>query len=907
MMRTTTTESRIKIALLATTLLVVSATAQVCRAEIISIDPTTGVTASSAIGAPFDRQDDFIVDGSGLIGGQHTPAVQPNMWLSTGNGFGGIDPDPSVTFDLGAVYTITSFHVWNYNEAPPNLTSRGVNSVSVEFGTTAALGGTVAGITNFAQADGLNTYAGEEFNTFAPFRARFIKFDINSNHGDGNTFYGLSEVQFNGNVGGLVVSPNSFVTSANQGAAVGTLTTPSGDAGDTFTYTLIAGTGDADNSKFQIVGAELQIGPHDFSGAAEGEEFSVRVLSAASPSGALVEAALTLSAVADSDGDGLLDTWEELWAGVGNLGVLSGLAGANADGDSLTDLAEYNLRDQFPGLDPTSADSDGDTLDDGEEIAGAGLRPATDPTNPDSDGDTLSDGVETNTGIFVGPTDTGSDPTLLDTDGDTFNDDLEVAKGSDPNDSDSTLPVTLVGYWPFDGNSDPQPDLSGFANDASVVAGATWVDDVDRGGVMEFSGNDPYLEAADSESLSITGDITIAAWVKVTDYSNWRGIVGKSAGPGGNLPASYDLYLVLNDGRARLYSGSPSGFGQVTGGTAPVSGEWHHVAVTRIGDEVSFYYDGQLDGQGVTTQPMLDSDATLRIGNRTDLVTDFLGRMDDVAIFDGGLSPGQIIAIMEGDFSAFGVSGSSRLQLDIDLAGGELEIKWPSQFGKLYNLRSSVDPANDGDPTGWPIFGGHQDLEATPDLNTLTIPLPPESERFFVIEEFPKPPTTILGEDFEAGAAGWTMGSDGAAGTAWEIGMPTAGSGPPAANGGDNCAGTNLDADYLPGANVWLRSPAINLAGVGGATLSFAHYRDIEDFGTSFASISVVSAADDSLLAEIETGINGFPFQWEEESFPVPAGVLGQEVKFEFRLITDEFGGPFFGGYFIDDFLLTVP
>ena len=57
----------------------------------------------------FDRQDDFIVDGSGLFGGQHTPAVQPNMWLSTGNGFGGIDPDPSVTFDLGAVYTITSF------------------------------------------------------------------------------------------------------------------------------------------------------------------------------------------------------------------------------------------------------------------------------------------------------------------------------------------------------------------------------------------------------------------------------------------------------------------------------------------------------------------------------------------------------------------------------------------------------------------------------------------------------------------------------------------------------------------------------------------------------------------------------------------------------------------------------
>ena len=56
-------------------------------------------------------------------------------------------------------------------------------------------------------------------------------------------------------------------------------------------------------------------------------------------------------------------------------------------------------------------------------------------------------------------------------------------------------PTTLVGYWPFDADTDPQPDQSGFGNDAAVVAGATWVDDADRGGVMEFDGLDSYLEA----------------------------------------------------------------------------------------------------------------------------------------------------------------------------------------------------------------------------------------------------------------------------------------------------------------------------------------------------------------------------------------------------------------------------
>jgi sugar lactone lactonase YvrE len=56
----------------------------------------------------------------------------------------------------------------------------------------------------------------------------------------------------------------------------------------------------------------------------------------------------------------------------------------------------------------------------------------------DRDGDTLLNGVETNTGVFVGPNDTGTSPAAADTDGDGFDDDVEVALGSDPNDPLST-------------------------------------------------------------------------------------------------------------------------------------------------------------------------------------------------------------------------------------------------------------------------------------------------------------------------------------------------------------------------------------------------------------------------------------------------------------------------------------
>jgi hypothetical protein len=61
---------------------------------------------------------------------------------------------------------------------------------------------------------------------------------------------------------------------------------------------------------------------------------------------------------------------------------------------------------------------------------------------PDTDGDGLSDSVETNTGDYVSPTDTGTNPNNADTDGDGVNDGDEVSNGTDPNEAPGPqLPV----------------------------------------------------------------------------------------------------------------------------------------------------------------------------------------------------------------------------------------------------------------------------------------------------------------------------------------------------------------------------------------------------------------------------------------------------------------------------------
>ena len=128
----------------------------------------------------------------------------------------------------------------------------------------------------------------------------------------------------------------------------------------------------------------------------------------------------------------------------GGNGALTSTAGAPTIGGAGVSVGQPTAGPSGSSLDLTTAWSgfwpivlgDAPTLD----FDGDGIQAFLDP---DDDNDGLEDAVETNTGLFLSASDTGTDPLDDDSDDDGILDGDEVLTGSDPNDSNDPIPTPV--------------------------------------------------------------------------------------------------------------------------------------------------------------------------------------------------------------------------------------------------------------------------------------------------------------------------------------------------------------------------------------------------------------------------------------------------------------------------------
>lgn len=162
----------------------------------------TAATASSTMGANYAPVK--AIDGSGLATPPPTvntldpipspwptfDLTQEDCWISGTEAFG---PDKWISFDLGAAYNVTGFHLWNYNNE--NINSiRGAKEVAITYSADGTVWTNSATLDLIKATSGYG-YTGDDYS-LTPLVARYVKFQVNSNYGDTNNLAGIGEVRF---------------------------------------------------------------------------------------------------------------------------------------------------------------------------------------------------------------------------------------------------------------------------------------------------------------------------------------------------------------------------------------------------------------------------------------------------------------------------------------------------------------------------------------------------------------------------------------------------------------------------------------------------------------------------------------------------------------------------------------
>jgi len=199
------------------------------------------------------------------------------------------------------------------------------------------------------------------------------------------------------------------------------------------------------------------------------------------------------------------------------------------------------------------------------------------------------------------------------------------------------LRTGLVGRWDFDGDSS---DSSSYENHAWPIGHVDFVDGR-TGEAVESDGVAGYLVIPNSKSLSVSGDVTIAAWIYPNDIAaGAQAIVSKHRGK------EYELVMEPS-GTISFYHGDGQWEKLHQPAGVPVrQAQWNHVTVTRSLDErkVRFYLDGAFTGEAEFVRvPAAGSDPVL-VGKAQGYPFD--GRIDDLRIYDRALSASEIDSLV---------------------------------------------------------------------------------------------------------------------------------------------------------------------------------------------------------------------------------------------------------------------
>lgn len=200
----------------------------------------------------------------------------------------------------------------------------------------------------------------------------------------------------------------------------------------------------------------------------------------------------------------------------------------------------------------------------------------------------------------------------------------------------------LAAYYPLDRDTD---DVSANGLDGTPMGDPEWIDGF-VGDAVLLDGDGDFIQVASDPKLDIAGPISLALWIR-PDANDPEGLGTETAPMAKALSGASPSW----SWQVRYGWGSPKPYMGFTFNTTPrawayvgrklAQGEWHHIACAHDGATLTAYLNG-LAAESTPMGAITISPTPVLIGS-DGWGSDWIGGIDEVAIYNRALSPEEIL------------------------------------------------------------------------------------------------------------------------------------------------------------------------------------------------------------------------------------------------------------------------
>jgi hypothetical protein len=217
-----------------------------------------------------------------------------------------------------------------------------------------------------------------------------------------------------------------------------------------------------------------------------------------------------------------------------------------------------------------------------------------------------------------------------------------------PDGCDVALPISLIGYWPLDGDG---TDASSGNRPLTLVGGPAFATGL-FGQALSLAGNPAQSAARPVDDAAFdfgSSDFSIQVWVYFNDTSGEQLLIEKLTG-GGGQPGGQGFALSKLASQQILFGGNDVNL--VSPAQTIAVNTWHHFIVRRSGATRTIYFNGQPIATANIPANLLDTTFPLLLGKRNDAAMQggfpLNGRLDEAALWSRALNDSEIASLYNG-------------------------------------------------------------------------------------------------------------------------------------------------------------------------------------------------------------------------------------------------------------------